>query len=74
MKLSDEEKEDMLSGIESWQLRNPFDRGERDRTGLIGNHELNFFETNLESLAIDFHERYYQHEELNKALMITKAV
>lgn len=74
MKLSDEEREDMLSGIESWQLRNPFDRGERDRIGLIGNHELNFFETNLESLVIDFHERYYQHEELNKALMVTKAV
>ena len=75
MKLTDEEKEDMLSGIESWQLRNPFKNGEGDRRiGYIGNHEIDFFETNLESLIIDFYERQYQYEELNKALVVTKAV
>lgn len=75
MNLTEEEKEDMFAGIEAWQLRNPFDNGEGERRiGFIGNHELNFFETNLENLLVDFHERYYQHEELNKALVITKAV
>ena len=72
--LSDEEIADREDSIDAWQLRNKFDRGEVNRVDVIANHDISYFETNLDKLLTDFTEKYYEHRELNKALMISKAV
>lgn len=73
-KLPEEEVALRNESIDAWQLRNKFDRGERDRAEYIASRGTKFFESNLEKLLIDFTEKYYEHREFNKALIISKAV
>lgn len=74
-KLSEEEKEDRDASINAWQLRNHFDRGEGEARGeYMASHERSYFETNLDVLLRDFTEKFYQHGEFNKALIISKAL
>lgn len=72
----DEDEQDLMNqGIEAMQLSNKFITGEGNgRENYIAQKGIDYFETNLENLIIDFVERDVETKEFNKALIVIKGV
>lgn len=61
--------------IESKHLTNKFLLGEgNNRQGYLADHDVDYFETNLENLMADFIERDIETREYNKALITIKGI
>lgn len=76
--MMDEKEQDRRdSDIESLQAYNPFLNSEMSanvRSNYINNHDVDFFEYDLETLFIEFLEKDIQCSEFNKMLTRTKAI
>ena len=74
--LNDEEKKLRDSDIANLQAYNPFQRSENTnrRSNYIISKGVNYFETNVENIMIDFLEKHLQSVEYNKMLTRTKGI
>ena len=75
--LNDEEKRQRDSDIERLQAYNPFLRSESSdnlRYNYIADKGTDYFETDLESIMVNFMEKHIQSVEFNKMLTRTKGI
>lgn len=74
--LNDEEKLQRKQDIENLQAYNPFKRSEDSnrRANWLNEKGVDFFETNVENILIDFLEKHIQSVEYQKMLTRTKGI
>lgn len=74
--LNEQEKAERKADIENLQAYNPFQRSEDSnrRANWLGEKGVDFFETNVENLLIDFMEKHIQSVEYQKMLTRTKGI
>lgn len=74
--LNDEEKAQRKADLENLQAYNPFQRSEDSnrRANWINEKGVDFFETNVENILIDFLEKHIQSVEYQKMLTRTKGI
>ena len=74
--LDSNESEQIESGLSSLVLSNPFQIGDNPRTrqNYIDNHDPDYFETNVETLLIDYTYHNIATDRLNEMLVGTKAI
>lgn len=73
---SEQDKEEVSSAIRDLQVYNPFTRSEdvNRRANWINEKGVDFFETNIENILIDFMEKHIQSNEYKKMLTRTSGV
>lgn len=74
--LTQEDKDEMSSAIQNLQVYNPYTRSEdaNRRANWINAKGVDFFETNVENILIDFMEKHIQSNEYKKMLVRTSGV
>ena len=74
--LTQEDKDEMSSAIRDLQVYNPFTRSEdiNRRANWINEKGVDYFETNVENILIDFMEKHIQSIEYKKMLVRTSGV
>lgn len=74
--LTQEDKDEMSSAIQNLQVYNPYTRSEdiNRRANWINMKGVDFFETNVENILIDFMEKHIQSNEYKKMLVRTSGV
>jgi hypothetical protein len=75
--LNDEEKRQRDADIERLQAYNPFLKSETSdnlRINYIADKGVDYFETDLETIMVDFMEKHIQCQEFNKMLTRTKGI
>lgn len=74
--LTQQDKEEMDSAIRDLQVYNPFTRSEdmNRRANWINAKGVDYFETNVENILIDFMEKHIQSNEYKKMLVRTSGV
>lgn len=74
--LNEEEREQRKQDIENLQAYNPFKRSEDSnrRANWLNEKGIDFFETNVENILIDFLEKHIQSVEYQKMLTRTKGI
>ena len=74
--LNEEEKAERKADLENLQAYNPFKRSEdfNRRANWLNEKGLDYFETNVENILIDFIEKHIQSVEYQKMLTRTKGI
>ena len=74
--LTEQDKQEMYSAIRDLQVYNPFTRSEdmNRRANWINEKGVDYFETNVENILIDFMEKHIQSNEYKKMLTRTSGI